>query len=65
MAAGRFRRDLHFRLNGMTLQITPLRARRGEIAALAAIFLRRFSEPLNRPAPSLADEARLVLESYV
>ena len=65
VAAGRFRRDLYFRLNGMTLHIPPLRARRGEIAPLAAIFIRQFSEPLGRPEPDLSDEARLMLEAYV
>jgi DNA-binding NtrC family response regulator len=65
VAAGRFRRDLYFRLNGMTLHIPPLRARRGEIAPLAALFLRQFAEPLGRSAPELSDEARLMLEAYV
>jgi two-component system, NtrC family, response regulator AtoC len=65
VAAGRFRRDLYFRLNGMTLHIPPLRARRGEIAPLAGIFIRHFSEALGRPAPTLAPEARLMLEAFV
>jgi len=65
VAAGRFRRDLYFRLNGMTLHIPPLRARRGEIAPLAAIFIRQFAEPLGRPAPELSPEARLILEAYI
>jgi DNA-binding NtrC family response regulator len=65
VAAGRFRRDLYFRLNGMTLHIPPLRARRGEIAPLAALFLGQFSEPLGRSAPALSEDARLLLEDYV
>jgi transcriptional regulator with PAS, ATPase and Fis domain len=65
VAAGRFRRDLYFRLNGMTLHIPPLRARRGEIVPLARIFIDQFAAPLGRPAPVLVPEARALLESYV
>ena len=39
VAAGRFRQDLFYRLNGVTIWIPPLRERSGEIAALAQQFL--------------------------
>jgi transcriptional regulator with PAS, ATPase and Fis domain len=65
VAAGRFRRDLYFRLNGMTLHIPPLRARRGEIAPLAVLFIKHFSDGVGRAAPTLSDAALDMLESYV
>jgi DNA-binding NtrC family response regulator len=65
VAAGRFRRDLYFRLNGMTLHIPPLRARRGEITQLARIFLQQFSAQLGRRAPRLDPRAEGLLEQYV
>ena len=65
VAAGRFRRDLYFRLNGMTLHVPPLRARRGEIAQLARIFLRQFSEQQGQPPPRIGPEAQRVLEEHV
>jgi two-component system response regulator AtoC len=55
VAAGTFRRDLYFRLNGMTLAIPPLRERRDEIPALCALFLRDLC-PGRRP-PRLTPEA--------
>lgn len=41
MAAGGFRRDLYYRLAGVTLQVPPLRARREDIPELVRHFLRR------------------------
>jgi two-component system response regulator AtoC len=39
--SGGFREDLYFRLNGVTLELPPLRNRKGDIALLAAHFLKK------------------------
>ncbi len=39
---GRFRLDLFYRLNGIDVQVPPLRARRGDIMELANYFLERY-----------------------
>jgi DNA-binding NtrC family response regulator len=65
IAAGRFRRDLYYRLNGMSLQIPPLRERKSEIVPLARSFLAQFATQAGLPAPPpLSDEAAHLLEVY-
>jgi transcriptional regulator with GAF, ATPase, and Fis domain len=63
VASGAFRRDLLFRLDGVTLVIPPLRERRGLIGPMALRFL---AEARPRPgmAPRLATEVLAALEAY-
>jgi two-component system, NtrC family, response regulator AtoC len=66
IAARRFRQDLYFRLNGITLAIPPLRERRDEIPALADLFLAASARQVGagHPAPRLAPEALAALVAY-
>ena len=45
---GRFRLDLLYRLNGVTLHVPPLRAHREDIPELAHFFLTRFNKELGK-----------------
>jgi DNA-binding NtrC family response regulator/pSer/pThr/pTyr-binding forkhead associated (FHA) protein len=81
VAEGRFRRDLYYRLNGVTMLVPPLRERPSEIEPLARLFLRsacarfgtgeRTIEPATMealtayPWPGNARELRNVIERAV
>jgi DNA-binding NtrC family response regulator len=63
--AGLFREDLYFRLNGVALDIPPLRERRDEIDALAAQFVAAVARSLGRSAPELSSAALDRLRAHV
>ena len=57
VASGKFRQDLFFRLDGMSIRIPPLRERITEIAPLARAFVAQACTDGERPRLSLSDEA--------
>jgi two-component system response regulator AtoC len=59
----RFRSDLYYRLNGISLEIPPLRERRIEIRPLAEAFIAQLVGDPER-APRLGDEAAHLLQSH-
>jgi two-component system, NtrC family, response regulator AtoC len=64
VSLGRFRKDLYFRINAVSVKISPLRERRAEVEALARFFLHRFCRATGIAAPALTSEAIAHLQSY-
>ncbi|MBU2547698.1 MAG: sigma 54-interacting transcriptional regulator [Proteobacteria bacterium] len=62
--AGRFRRDLFYRLNVIPLLVPPLRDRPGDAVFLAVHFIELFAARLNRPPIRLRPEDETKLENY-
>jgi transcriptional regulator with PAS, ATPase and Fis domain len=61
MEEKRFREDLFYRLNIISIEVPPLRERKSDIPALAQAFVQQFSARLGRPAPELPAEFMAVL----
>jgi len=61
IAAGRFREDLYFRLNVVSLVLPPLRERRGDIAPLARHYARHYAELNGMVARPISDRAMTLL----
>jgi transcriptional regulator with PAS, ATPase and Fis domain len=50
MKTGRFREDLYYRLNVLSINVPPLRERTAEIPLLFSHFLQKYSEKFGKPA---------------
>lgn len=61
---GKFRDDLFYRLNVITVDLPPLRNRREDIPLLVEFFLRKFCAENEKPARQIAPEALRALIDY-
>ena len=64
LTAGRFRKDLFYRLNVIPLHILPLRERKSDILPLAHHFLKQMAQEAALSEVELDKDAALALTSY-
>src|SRR5262249_50380419 len=64
VSAGRFREDLYFRLNVLTIVVPPLRDRPQDILPLAVHLLARLTPVHGQPGRALSPEAERLLLAY-
>jgi len=64
VSTGRFRRDLYYRLNVLSIQLPPLRERREDVPLLVAHFVRKSSAENDRPGVTVSPEAMRILTAY-
>jgi len=64
VSAGRFRQDLHFRLNTVEIHVPPLRERREDIPALAMHFLNRYGLRYRKSAKGIDPAAMQAMLEY-
>jgi Nif-specific regulatory protein len=62
--AGRFREDLYYRLNVVSLRMPSLKDRRSDISLLASYFAAKFAKRSNRAILGISPQARACLMNY-
>ena len=64
VSAGRSRQDLYYRLNGVTIDMPPLRQRKEDIPQLARYFLQRYAERNRKAVQGFTPQAMDLLIHY-
>lgn len=64
VAAGRFRQDLYYRINVVTLALPPLRERKEDIPLLCERIIQRMNRMRGRSVTGVSQEALAVLMAY-
>jgi two-component system, NtrC family, nitrogen regulation response regulator GlnG len=64
VAEGRFRKDLYYRLNAVSVRVPPLRERREDVAELAHFFLFRLDRELGLDLRGLSPEVLEILQTH-
>src|SRR5690606_33036198 len=62
--AGRFRADLYYRLNALTITIPPLREREGDALLIARSLLKVAARKLHRPNLTLSEAAEQAIAAH-
>ncbi len=61
---GRFREDLYYRINTVTLHLPPLRERKEDIGPLADMFISRFNEKYHRSISGFSAEVLVQMNEF-
>lgn len=61
---GKFREDLFYRLNVLSLEMPPLRKRKEDLALLVSHFIKKYCQEMRRKAKRIAPEVMNIFESY-
>ncbi|NWF51921.1 MAG: sigma-54-dependent Fis family transcriptional regulator [Nitrospirae bacterium] len=64
MKSGRFRQDLYFRLNVVSLHIPPLSERRDDIPLLSNYFLKKYATLMKKDVTEISQDAMSLLMNY-